>query len=78
VEIQFEERLERFIEYMEAEIREQFSGELHALGHELELPHEGAAMVLAWFGLAALVENADERPIWVATGRLTSPRALQD
>ncbi len=72
-----EPRLEKFIEYVEAEIRDQFSDEIEDFDHKLELTHEGAAMVLAWFGLAHLDEDAGGL-IWRACGRLTTRRALQD
>jgi hypothetical protein len=72
-----EPRLEKFIEFVEAEIREQFSDELDELGHEPEFSHEGAAMMLAWYGLAALCEDVDG-VIWRARGCLASPRALKD
>jgi hypothetical protein len=77
METRMEPRLQKFLEYVEAEIREQFSNELEECSHELELSREGAAMVLCWFGLAGLDEDVDGL-IWRACGRLTSPRALQD
>lgn len=77
VKTNMEPRLEKFIEYVEAEIRAKFSDEIEELDHRLELTHEGAAMVLAWFGLADLGEGVDGL-IWRARGRLTSPRALRD
>jgi hypothetical protein len=76
MEVRFEPRLEKFIEYLEAEIRDQFSDPLEEYSHELKLSHEEAAMVLAWFGLASLDEDVDGL-IWRA-GHLTSPRAFKD
>jgi hypothetical protein len=72
-----EPRLERFIEYLEAEVCNQFSDQIEEFDHKLELSHEGAAMVLAWFGLADLDEDVDGL-IWRACGRLTWPHALPD
>jgi hypothetical protein len=76
-EVRFEPPLEKFIEYIEAEIRARFSDELEEFSHEPKLSHEGAAMVLAWFGLAGLDEDVDGL-IWRASGRLTWPRAFKD
>jgi hypothetical protein len=75
--VRFEPRLEKFIEYVQAEICARFSEEIEEFDHRPELSHEGAAMVLAWFGLAGLDEDLDGL-IWRASGRLTWPRTLQD
>ena len=64
-------RLEKFIEYVEAEASFQFS----AFDPSPGLSHMSAAMLLAWLGLAELVEDTDGFT-WVATGPLISPRAL--
>jgi hypothetical protein len=80
--VKFEPRLETFIAYLEAEVRQQYSGlaEEHEDYHELEFSREGAAMVLAWFGLAAFDEDfeGDGGLMWHACGQLTSPRVFKD
>jgi hypothetical protein len=80
--VKFEPRLEAFIAYLEAEVRQRYSGlaEEYYDYHELEFSREGAAMVLAWFGLADLDEDfdGDGDLMWHACGRLTSPRVFKD
>jgi hypothetical protein len=71
VKTKIEPRLEKFIEYVEAEVSFQFS----AFDPSPGLSHVSAAMLLAWVGLAELVEDTDGFA-WVATGPLISPRAL--
>jgi hypothetical protein len=78
MEIRMELRLAKFIEYVEAEIRDRFSDEFGEPGHEPEFSHEGAVMMLVYFGLAVLDEDEDGVPMWCSRGCLTSPRALKD
>jgi hypothetical protein len=77
MEIVFEARLAKFIEFVGEEIREKYSDELREADHELEVTLESAAILLAWFGLAGIV-NDDGTLAWVSYGRLASPRALKD
>ena len=65
------------MEYLEAEVRHHFSDQTGEYHHTLQLDHEGAAMVLAWFGLADLDEDVDGL-IWRACGRLSVPHAFKD
>ena len=76
LQVRYELPLEKFIEYVEAVIRDQCSDLLEEHSHELKLPHEGAAMMLAWFGLASLDEDVDGL-IWRA-GRLALPLPFKD
>jgi hypothetical protein len=79
--VKFEPRLEAFIAYLEAEVRQHYSGLAEEYDyHELEFSREGAAMVLAWFGLAYLDEDLDGDGglMWQSCGRLTSPRVFKD
>jgi hypothetical protein len=76
LQVRCEPRLEKFIEYVEAEIRVQCSDLLEESSHELRLSHEGGAMMLAWFGLASLDEDV-EGLIW-RCGRLALPLAFKD
>lgn len=73
----FEPRLQKFIEYLEAEVRHHFSEETEEYHHKLQLDHEAAAIVLAWFGLADLGEDVDGL-IWRACRRLSLPHAFKD
>jgi hypothetical protein len=77
MEARFEPRLETFIEYVEAEVRHHFSDQTEHYERKLEFSREGAAMVLAWFGLADLDEDVDGL-IWRACRRLSLPHALKD
>ena len=65
-------RLEKFIEYVEAEAQLPIFRVRPNPGLS---PHVSAAMLLAWLGLAELVEDTDGFTS-VATGPLISPRAL--
>jgi hypothetical protein len=71
MKMKIERRLEKFIEYVEAEVSCEFS----AYDPSPQLSHVSAAMLLAWVGLAELVEDTDGYT-WVATGSLIPPRAL--
>lgn len=74
MKFKIERRLEKLITYLEGEVCREFP----EFGLSDDLSLEGAAVLLAWFGLAELAEDGDGQFAWVATGRLTSLRTLKD
>ena len=67
--------LDKFVAYAEEEVRCQFP-ELDEC--DVESLIGGAAIMLAFFGLAKLTGDEDSGFVWAATGRLTSVRRLED
>jgi hypothetical protein len=66
--------LAKFIAYAEEVVHHQFP-ELHKCDVKSRI--DGAAIMLAFFGLAKLTEDEDGEFVWVATGHLTSVRPLR-
>ena len=67
--------LYKFVAYAEEEVRCRFP-ELDEC--DLESLIGGAAIMLAFFGIAKLTGDEDSGYVWAATGRLTSVRRLTD
>jgi hypothetical protein len=71
VKTKIEQRLELFIKYAKAQVCREFP----ELNFDEQMSLDGAAMLLAWLGLAKPVGDAAGKLIWVATASL---RTLKD
>jgi hypothetical protein len=74
MEIKMERRLKKFIEYLAAEVCDKFP----EFDLSDDLSFEGAVVVLAWLGLAELVEDDEDEELYWTAGRLSSLRALSE